>query len=87
MSTGMRHLHKYPAVIRAIKQEMLQAGIKCVARRPQNYYFQKNAIRGALAMYGCCITFPAFGIPITTSRRTRASPAGHCGCRQSCAMA
>lgn len=47
---GHGHLHKYPAVIRAIKQEMLQAGIKW-ARRPQNCYFQKNAIRGALNVW------------------------------------
>ncbi|WP_439672251.1 ChbG/HpnK family deacetylase [Cupriavidus necator] len=48
---GHGHLHKYPAVIRVIKEEMLRAGIRWV-RRPQNCYFTKvPQVRGLMNAY------------------------------------
>ncbi len=41
------HLHKYPVVIRAIRQEMERAGI-CWVRRPQNLYLRGNRRRAAM---------------------------------------
>ncbi|EKZ97847.1 ChbG/HpnK family deacetylase [Cupriavidus metallidurans] len=44
---GHGHLHKYPAVMRVLRDEMLRAGIERV-RPPQNCYFLKNHMRGAM---------------------------------------
>lgn len=44
---GHGHMHKYPAIMRVLREEMLRAGITRV-RRPQNCYFMKNHVRGAM---------------------------------------
>lgn len=43
---GHGHMHKYPAIMRVLREEMLRAGITRV-RRPQNWYPARN-VRGAL---------------------------------------
>ncbi|WP_439672253.1 ChbG/HpnK family deacetylase [Cupriavidus necator] len=44
------HLHKFPVVIRAIRQEMTASGIRWV-RRPQNFFLIGNARRSVVNRY------------------------------------
>jgi hypothetical protein len=51
------HLHKFPAVARAIRQVIEEFGIKKV-RRPQNLY-RSRSVRDMLDYY-CALRFPAY---------------------------
>lgn len=44
---GHGHMHKYPAIMRVVREEMVRAGITRV-RRPQNCYAEKHNVRGFL---------------------------------------